>query len=155
MRTAAKGDRVQVHYVKHYQHGSVVSSRSRCDAPLELTVGMDNRRLPGLGLRLVGLAPGNHVKLRVPAEQAHGLPDPSRIRRLARIRFPRGKRLEVGKWVRILDNRGRRRPVRILEVTDQVVVVDANHPRAGQAVDLDVELIAIQGPDTVLQSAAP
>ena len=39
---------------------------------------------------------------------------------------------------------GRRRLIRILEVHDKVVVVDTNHRWAGQAVDLEVELVAIE-----------
>src|SRR5262245_28931282 len=79
MQTAQQGDRVQVHYVKHFQDGSVASSRGR--APLELTVGVNHPRLPGLGLALVGLAPGTRTKLTVPPEQAYGLSDPSRVHR--------------------------------------------------------------------------
>lgn len=144
MRTVQKGDRVQVHYVKHLQDGSVASSRARGKAPLELTVGADHPRLPGLGLALVGLSPGNHVTLTVPPEHAYGLPDPSRVRRLARTRFARNPALAIGKSMRIMDRQGRRRLVRILEVRDSVVVVDTNHPWAGQSLRLDVELIAIE-----------
>jgi FKBP-type peptidyl-prolyl cis-trans isomerase 2 len=143
MRTVQLGDRVQVHYVKRFQDGTLASSRSRGDVPLELTVGIKHPRLPGLGLSLVGLAPGSHVTLNVPAEQAFGLADTSRIRRLARTRFSNDQALRIGKWVRILDRRGRNRLVRIVEVSERVVVVDTNHPRAGQALELDVELIAI------------
>jgi peptidylprolyl isomerase len=147
MHTAQQGDRVQVHYVKRFQDGSVASSRSRGRPPVEVTVGTDHPRLPGLGLGLVGLAPGRHVTLTVPAERASGLPEPGRVRRLARTRFPEHQALPVGKWVQLLDRRGRRRLVRIVEVRERVVVVDARHPRAGQALELDVELLAIHAPD--------
>lgn len=147
MKTVQPGDRVQVHYVKLFQDGSVASSRARGEAPLELTIGADHPRLPGLGLSLVGLAPGDHTKLAVPAEQAYGLPDPNRIRRLDRKRFAEHQALPIGKWLRIQDRRGRHRLVRIVEVQDRVVVVDTNHPRAGQALELELELISIQAAD--------
>jgi peptidylprolyl isomerase len=146
MRTAQQGDRVQVHYVKRWQDGSTVSSSG--GEPVEVTVGENCRRLPGLGLNLVGLAPGNRATLNVPAEQAHGASDPDRIFRLTRKRFTDGKALVIGKWVRIPDRQGRSRLVRILEVSETAVVVDNNHPRAGQALKLEVELIAIKGPET-------
>ncbi len=147
MQTVQQGDHVQVHYVKRFSDGRVASSRSRGQAPLELTIGTDHPRLPGLGLGLIGLAPGNHVTLTVPAERAYGLSDPGRIRRLARTRFAANQALPIGKWVRILDRRGRHRLVRIMEVHNRLVVVDTNHPRAGQALELDVELVTIHGPD--------
>jgi FKBP-type peptidyl-prolyl cis-trans isomerase SlyD len=146
MRTAQAADRVQVHYRILSQDGSVTSSRER--GPLELTVGIDHPKLPGLGLALVGLAPGQSMKLDVPAERAYGPTDPGRIRRLARTRFADRPQLPIGKWIRILDRRGRRRLVRILEVSERQVVVDTNHPHAGQALQFEVQLVAIHTHDT-------
>jgi peptidylprolyl isomerase len=142
MQAAQAGDRVQVHYVKRWQDGSVKSSRAR--PPLELTVGIDHPRLPGLGLALVGLAPGSTTTVKVPAECAYGLPRPTRVHRLARARFTKDQPLAIGKWVRLLNREGRPRLVRIVEVQPDVVVIDANHRRAGQALELEVELIGIQ-----------
>ena len=142
MKTTQSGDRVLVHYVKRFEDGSVTSSRSRGGDPLELTVGADHPRLPGLGRKLIGLAPGDQVSLAVPAAEAHGMSDPRRVYRLARSRF-RGQTLHAGQQTRLLDRQGRRRVVRVLEVFDRVVVVDANHRRAGQGVELEVEVIAI------------
>lgn len=143
MRTAQQGDHVQVHYVKRLQGGFVASSHG--DEPLEVTVGIDHPRLRGLGLSLVGLTPGEQTRLSIPAERAYGLPDPRRVRRLSRTRFPSDAALAVGKRLRVEDSRGRRRLVRIVAVHEKVVVVDSNHPWAGQAVELEVELIAIHG----------
>ena len=144
MQTVQQGDRVQVHYLKRFQDGSVASSRAR--APLEMTVGIDHPRLPGLGLALVGLAPGTSTTVCVPPEHAYGPTDPARVHRWARTRFPKDQALPVGKWVCVANSQGRRRLVRILEVRGQMVVVDTNHRRAGQAVELEVELIGIQAP---------
>jgi peptidylprolyl isomerase len=145
MQTAQQGDRVQIHYVIRAQDGSVATSRGR--APLEVTVGNAHPRLPGLGLALVGLAPGTRTTLRVPPEQAYGMSDPTRVHRLARTRFPKNSVLTVGKLVRLTDGKGRRRLVRIVEAGSKGVVVDANHRWAGQALELEVELICIQAPE--------
>jgi FKBP-type peptidyl-prolyl cis-trans isomerase 2 len=142
MQTAQPGDRVQVHYIKRFQDGSKMSSRNR--APLEITVGVDHPRLPGLGLALVGLAPGTRTRVQVPPQQAYGLSESSRVHRWARERFPKDQPLPVGKWMKFENSQGRRRLVRILEVHDRMVVVDTNHRFAGQALDLEVELVGIQ-----------
>ena len=146
MQTVQRGDHVQVHYVKRFQDGSVASSRGR--TPLELTVGVDHPRLPGLGLALVGLAPGATATVRVPAERGYGPSDPARVHRWRRTRFPQDQALSVGKWMRITNSQGRRRLVRILEVRGQTVIVDTNRRGAGQALELDVQLIGIQAPAT-------
>src|SRR5262245_45731481 len=146
MPTAQPGDQVQVHYVKRFEDGSGVSSRNR--APLELTVGVDHPCLPGLGAALVGLVPGARATVRVPAERAYGLPDPARVRRWARTRFPKDQPLRTGEWVRIVSRKGRRRRVRIVEVRPRTVVVDTNHRWAGQAMRLEVQLIGMRAPDS-------
>jgi FKBP-type peptidyl-prolyl cis-trans isomerase 2 len=153
MRTAQQGDRVQVHYVKRLQDGSVASSRGR--PPLQLTVGIDHPRLPGLGLALVGLAPGGAASLQIPPEHAYGVSDPSRVHRWSRNRFPQHATLLIGKWVRFTNDRGRRRLVRILEVSDKVVVVDTNRRGAGQTLELEVELLAIFDPDAGIEVRDP
>jgi FKBP-type peptidyl-prolyl cis-trans isomerase 2 len=110
-------------------------------------VGIDHPRLPGLGLALVGLAPGASTTVSVPPERAYGPPDPARIHRWARTRFPQDQPLRVGTWMRVVNSQGRSRLVRILEVHDQMVLVDTNHRGAGQALNLEVELVGIQDPD--------
>jgi FKBP-type peptidyl-prolyl cis-trans isomerase SlyD len=144
MRTVQQGDRVQVHFVKRSQLGEVVSSRGR--APLELEVGTENRRLPGLGLALVGLSEGQQVVVTVPAHLAYGPPGPERTRRVARSRFMQGQELTVGGRVRVTARNGRRRLVRVVEVHETSVVVATNHPWAGQDVILEVEILSIRAP---------
>jgi peptidylprolyl isomerase len=145
MSIVQAGDRVQIHYIIRSQDGSVRSSRGR--APLELTVGIADRRLPGLGLELVGLAPGEGKTLTVPPERAYGLSDPTRVRRWSRQRFPKDATLRAGRLVRVTNGQGRHRLVRILQVGNKVVVVDANHPWAGQTLKMELALVAIQGPN--------
>jgi peptidylprolyl isomerase len=142
MRTAQPGDRVWVHFVKRLQDGAVASSRD--GAPLELTVGVEHPRLPGLGLALVGLAPGTSTTVHIPPERAYGAPDPALVKRWARVRFPMDQPLPVGKWVPVRTRQGRRRVVRILEVRGETVVVDTNHRGAGQALEVRVELVGIR-----------
>jgi FKBP-type peptidyl-prolyl cis-trans isomerase 2 len=145
MRVIQWGDKVQVHYVKVFQDGSVVSSHGK--APTELTVGLDHPRLPGLGLELMGLAVGESRTFIVPAQDAYGPFNPRLIRRLARWRFAEHEDLCVGQWVRVWDRQCRRRLVRIVEIGAITVVVDANHRWAGQSLELEVRVIAIRGPE--------
>lgn len=146
MRTSQVGDRVRVHFVQTFQDGSVRSSRSGNGGPLELTVGTDNRHLPGLGLGLVGLAAGQVVALDVSAEHAYGLADANRIKRVSRKRFAADEDVSPGMRARMRLRCGGARTVRVVEVSGASVLVDLNHPRSGQAVRVKVELIAIVEP---------
>jgi peptidylprolyl isomerase len=144
MRPSQLGDPVQVHYVKRFPDGTIRSSRARGEGPIEITIGVPNRRLPGLSEQLVGLVPGSTITLTVAAEDAYGKHDPNRIRRLPRDRFALDEVLVAGRLVRVQDRRGRLRPVRVVKVRGEVVVVDTNHPRCGQSVELEVELVSIR-----------
>jgi FKBP-type peptidyl-prolyl cis-trans isomerase 2 len=141
MQTAQPGDRVQVHYLKRLENGCTASSRG--GAPLEIAVGEGHPLLPGLGLALVGLAPGSSTTVRVPPELAYGAVDAGRVHYWSRSRFPKDQLLPVGQRVRVLDRQGRRGSVRIVEVLGKKVVVDTNHRYAGQALELEVELVGI------------
>ncbi|HTU92911.1 MAG TPA: FKBP-type peptidyl-prolyl cis-trans isomerase, partial [Gemmataceae bacterium] len=145
MRAIERGDKVQVHYVKVFQDGSTVSSHGK--APTELTVGTDHARLPGLGLKLVGLTVGESRTFIVPARDAYGAYNPKLIRCMARWRFAEHVDLSVGQWVRAWDRQYRRRLVRIVEIGEEKVLVDANHRWAGQSLELEVKVISIRGPE--------
>lgn len=149
VRMVQQGDRVQVHYVKRLRDGRTASSRE----PLEVTVGIDHPRLPGLGAALVGLTTGQSRTLIVPPEQAYGLPDPARIHRWSRTRFPKEVTLRAGKLIRFTDERGRRHRVRILEATSKIVLVDGNHPWAGQTLEVEVKLLDFLEPRLDLKEA--
>jgi FKBP-type peptidyl-prolyl cis-trans isomerase 2 len=108
-----------------------------------MIVGTDHHCLPGLGRALIGRSEGERIRVIVPAERAYGAVDPGRVWHLARARFAPGEDLTVGRWVPVTGRAGRRRRVRVLGVDHDTVTVDANHPWAGQAVALDIELVAI------------
>ena len=152
MRTSQLGDRVRVHFVKRFEDGSVRSSRARGEEPLELTVGTAHPRLPGVDRELVGLGEGQTVAVAVPAERAYGQSDPARVRRVDRARFSADETVTAGRRARMRLSGGRSRRVRIVEVREQVVVIDTNHPRSGQRLEVEVELVAILAP---VPAAAP
>lgn len=141
MRTVQVGDTVRVRYVKRSQDGAAAVARSR--TPVEIVVGTDHPRLPGLGIALAGLAPGETTTVHVPAGQGHGPADPARIHRWARARFPKDQPLAAGQWVSFTNSRGRRHLVRVVAVGARMVVVDTNSRWAGRALELEVELLGI------------
>src|SRR5262249_4600632 len=119
------------------------------------TVGVDHARLPGLGLALVGLSAGESVTVSVPPERAYGQPDPTRVRRWSRGRFPEPAALRAGQSVPFTDGRGRRRLVRIVRVGSRTGLVDPTPGWAGQELKLRVQLINILGAGAAAESPNP
>ena len=155
MRMSQVGDRVQAHYTKRFTDGSARSSRLHGEQPVELVVGSAHPSLPGIASGLAGLEVGQKVTIHVPANDAYGMPDPERIVRVDRARFLANEKLEVGKRALMQLGRGRTRRVTILEIHERNVVIDTNHPRCGQSLELDVELVAILTPAQEVEHSGP
>ena len=65
-------------------------------------------------------------------------------------RFPADMVPEVGMQLNMSNNEGQNFPVVIVEVRDEVVVLDANHPVAGEDLTFDLELVAIDAKSMII-----
>ena len=85
-----------------------------------------------------GLAVGESVTVRLEPERAYGERRDDLIIEVPKSQAPSG--LTVGDSVQF--GAGRRGV--ILEITDQMVRVDTNHPLAGQALTFEIQLVSIE-----------
>jgi peptidylprolyl isomerase len=65
------------------------------------------------------------------------------IMEFPKVQFPPDMVPEVGMQLNMSNGSGQQFPVRIVEVKEEVVVLDANHPLAGETLNFDLELVAI------------
>lgn len=114
--------------------GREVDSSSSAQGDAFFIVGEEPPRVPGLDAAVTGLALGGKTTKTVPA--AFGPRSDADIIRVPGAMAPPG--LEVGDTVRMGDGR----PGLITAVSSSEIVVDVNHPMAGQDVVLDVEVVA-------------
>ena len=141
MAQARTGDRVQIHYVGTLADGSVFDS-SDGRPPLECTVGL-GEVIAGLDRALVGMQVGAAQTVVIAPEEAYGAHDPNGRQTLPRSVVPQGLAVDLGTVLEMTLPDGREIPVRVVELTDSHVVLDANHPLAGKELTFVVELIAI------------
>ena len=133
-RQAAAGDTVSVHYTGTLDNGETFDSSAGRD-PLSFTLGQ-GQVIPGFDQGIEGLAVGERRSLRIEPAEAYGERDPQQVIGVPKDRAPDG--LEPGAAVQLGD-----RPGVVVAVTEEQVVVDANHPLAGEVLTFDVELVAI------------
>ena len=114
--------------------GRVVDSSSSARGEAFFVVGEEPPRVPGLDVAVTGLTKGAKATKTVPA--AFGPRSDDAIIRIPAAMAPPG--LEAGDSVRMGDGS----PGLITSVSASEVVVDVNHPLAGQDVVLEVELVA-------------
>jgi FKBP-type peptidyl-prolyl cis-trans isomerase 2 len=120
------------------EDGSVVDSTEK-SGPLVVTLG-EGRLLPALERQLGELQAGAERQIVLEAADAYGEPDPELLRPVPIDRIPEDSR-EVGKVVIGEAPDGTQRPLRVHEVKPDEIVLDLNHPLAGQKVRFDVKVL--------------
>jgi peptidylprolyl isomerase len=163
MAKARKGDRVQVHYTGTLDNGNIFDSSGGSGyviyAPMEFALGQGDL-LPKCQEAIVGLEPGQSVKVRVPCRDAYGPRDESKVfvtprselnppeEHLESWRYPNGRKQlryspKKGDLMEILLMDGETLPVVVAEVGADTVTLDANHPLAGQDLNFEIKLVNI------------
>lgn len=143
MTTAQKGNRVQVHYTGRLKSGEVFDS-SRGKQPLEFEVG-GGMMIAGFDKAVNGMQVGDQKTVEIPSAEAYGERRDEMIIDVPRQQVPADITPEVGQQLAISNGGGQQMPVTITEVTEEKVVLDANHPLAGKDLVFDIELVNIQG----------
>lgn len=141
MQQAKHGDTVQIHYTGTLDDGTMFDS-SQGGEPLTFTLGA-GEVIPGFEAAVVGMSVGNTLKTRIEADQAYGERLDEMILAVPRADMPDEMKPEVGMVVGIPTESGDHMPAQIVELTDVVVTIDANHPLAGQALTFEIELVSI------------
>lgn len=96
--------------------------------------------VPGLEAALAGLKLGDERDIVVPAEAGYGEYDESLVLEIDREEFPDPKKVVVGDEFVAESPDGDEIAMSVVEVKDDVVVVDANHPLAGMTLRYHVKV---------------
>ena len=139
-RQAKPGDRVRIHYTGTLRDGSVFDSSAGRD-PLEFTVGA-GMVIAGFDRAVTGMTVGERKTVSIPAGQAYGERSDALVRAVPREQFPDHLQPSVGDQLR-MGQAGRTMVVTVREVSDEGVVLDANHPLAGEELTFALELVEI------------
>lgn len=94
--------------------------------------------VPGLEKALTGMKAGESKRVTVPALEAYGPYDPKKKITIPKERVPEG--VKAGTRLRSQDGQ----EVKVVEVKDDSVVVDTNHPLAGKNLTFDVKIVKIE-----------
>lgn len=139
MTKAQKGDRVRVHYTGRLKDGKVFDS-SRGREPLEFEIGA-GMMIAGFDRAVDGMAVGEQKTVEIPSGEAYGERREEMVIDVPRQQVPEGVNPEVGQQLALNNGSGQQVPVVVKEVTNEKIVLDANHPLAGQDLIFDIELV--------------
>jgi peptidylprolyl isomerase len=141
MSRAAAGKTVRFHYTVSLADGTVFDSSVERD-PLQVTLGA-GQIIPGVDQALTGMAPGDEQKVTVAAEEAYGPHRDELIHEVGRERLAPEMNVAVGDRLEGTDADGRRLQLTVVDVSEQAVKLDANHPLAGEDLTFDLKLVEI------------
>ena len=135
----AKDKVVVLHYSVHSQETLLDSSLD--GEPLSIIIGK-GQLIPGLENALDGKTSGESFSVEVEAEQAYGQRHESLMQAVPAEMFA-GMDVQPGMSFRATTDTGDQSVI-ILDVTEDEVIVDGNHPLAGMDLTFDVEIINVR-----------
>ena len=140
MVVAKRGSTVRVHYKGTLEDGTEFDSSVGRD-PLEFTVG-GGKLIPGFDRAVLGMGVGESKTVKIPADDAYGSRREELVMTLKREALPSdvdptvGEELELQQGDDVF-------VVRVTDVSEDDVTLDANHPLAGKTLIFEIELVEV------------
>jgi FKBP-type peptidyl-prolyl cis-trans isomerase SlpA len=133
------GMSVTLHFSLVLEDGHIIDSNFESE-PATFSVG-DGNLLPGFESTLMGLVNGDEREFTIPPEQAFGQHNPQNVQAVERGNFDQ-EELELGAMFSFQNGDGEL-PGVIVDVDDDEVMIDFNHPLAGKNIIFQVKIIDI------------
>jgi len=141
MQQVKTGDSVRVHYHGRLTDGTTFDSSEGRD-PLQFTAG-SGQVIKGFDDAVISMTVGEKKTVNIPVHEAYGERNEDMMVEYPKSDFPADMQPEIGMELQMGDNSGNVFPVVIVEVNDDMVILDANHPLAGKDLVFELELVGI------------
>ncbi len=135
------GKTVKFHYTLTVE--GEVADTSEGKEPLEYVHG-SQMIIPGLEKQLAGMKEGEEKSVTVSAEEAYGPVDPRAVIEIPKTKLPPDMNPEKGMQVQLQTETGQPVIGMIEEVQENSVIVNFNHPLAGQDLLFEVKIVSIK-----------
>jgi peptidylprolyl isomerase len=143
MKEAKNGDTVKLQYTGNYDDGTIFDSTDEHDEPLEFVLGQ-KRMIPAFEKAVYGMKENETKHIVVNPDEGYGLYRPELVVTLKRKDLPAEMELKANEYLEWQQPDGQTGLAKILEVTDDKVVVDTNHPMAGKKLYFEIKLLTIK-----------
>ncbi|GAA3559501.1 peptidylprolyl isomerase [Snuella lapsa] len=142
MSQVKANDTVRVHYTGKLTNGQIFDSSEGRD-PLEFTLGQ-GMLIPGFEKGVLDMEVNEKKTVNIPVGEAYGEVRQELFYEVNKEQLPPEMTPEVGMGLASKNPDGTEVQFRVAEVHDNHIIVDANHPLAGQDLIFDLELIEIK-----------
>ncbi|MFO7963696.1 MAG: peptidylprolyl isomerase [Desulfobacterales bacterium] len=141
MEKVANEAYVSVEYTGTLENGEVFDSSSG-RPPLEVKMGA-GQVIKGFEEALMGMTINEKKKITIEPEDAYGQRDDSLLHDFPRSNVPPEVDPKKGQIVGLQTPDGQQVPAQVISVDEEKVILDLNHPLAGQALTFDIEVVGI------------
>lgn len=138
---ALKNNVVAIHYKLTNSNGDMIDS-SKEKEPMNYLHGFGNI-ISGLEEALEGKVKGDKLTVSIPPDKAYGERSEKRMLQVKRSQFEGAEEIKIGMEVQTQSEQG----VELYNVTKifgDTVILDGNHPLAGETLNFDVEIMDIR-----------
>ncbi len=139
--SAVIGDTVKVHYTGRLGNGTIFDTSVERE-PLQFTLGQ-GQVIRGFEQAVLGMTVGESKTVVIPADEAYGPYRDELVIVANRSNFPPGWEPEIGDQLPLTQPDGREIWVRVVEITESTITIDANHHLAGKDLVFDIELVEV------------
>jgi peptidylprolyl isomerase len=148
MKTATVGNNVQIHYTGTLVDGTEFDSSRKRGETMAIQVGAPGI-IKGFTDALIGMTEGETKSITLEASEAYGERDENAIQPVPMAAFGPDFNFIIGETVQ---GNGAQGPflatIQALEEEAQQVLLDFNHPLAGETLTFNIEMVAIDDTDT-------
>ncbi|OCB78390.1 FKBP-type peptidyl-prolyl cis-trans isomerase [Flavobacterium crassostreae] len=132
---------VKVHYTGKLADGQIFDT-SEGKEPLAFTLG-EGRLIPGFEKGLIDMKLNEKKTINIAKEDAYGDARQDLIVEVPKSELPQEMTPEVGMGLVSKTPEGQEMNLLVVEVKDETVVLDGNHPLAGRDLIFDLEVVEI------------
>jgi FKBP-type peptidyl-prolyl cis-trans isomerase 2 len=142
MNQVKENNTVKVNYTGKLADGQVFDS-SEGKEPIEFTLGQ-GQLIPGFEKGLIDMKLNEKKTITVAKEEAYGDVNKDLIQEVKKTELPQDMTPEVGMGLVSKSPDGQEMNLMVVEVKDESIVIDGNHPLAGKELVFDLEVIEIK-----------
>ena len=139
--TVSSGTKVSIEYTLRLEDKTAVDSNVDSE-PFTYLHGA-HQIIPGLEKALEGMKIGERKQVIVTPEEGYGAVNQEAFIEVTKEEFPQ-EALKVNALIQGRDARGQPFYARVVEIKDQAVLLDFNHPLAGKTLYFEVKVLDIQ-----------
>lgn len=142
MRKAGINDSVKVQYICTAVDGQI-TSLIKNENPVEFTVG-EGKLLPTFEKSIIGMETHHKKSINIPCSKAYGKRRSDLIQEISRDIFPVELETSMGDFITYTQDDGSEVQLKVVDIKEDSIIIDANHPLAGKDLQYDIELLEIK-----------